>query len=61
VCRLHDDGADHERSRIDERGQQLAARAIDVAIGISGALTLRLLAFVVFSQVPDLATIQVPG
>jgi hypothetical protein len=62
VRRLHHHGADHERRCVDERGQQLASRAIDVAIGIGGgALTFRLLAFIVFSQVRDLATIQVPG
>jgi len=68
---LDDDRAHHERRRVYERGQQLAARAIDIAIGLRVAIalglcrvyrvSLRALPFAVLPQDNDLVTIRLSG
>jgi hypothetical protein len=69
---LHHDGAHDQGRRIDERREQLATRAIDVAIvlsvvafalglrGISRA-SFRAIAFTVLPQDENLSTIRLPG
>jgi len=68
VRRLDDDGAHHERRSIYERGQQLAARTIDIAIRFRIAIalglcrirrvSLRAFAFNVLTQNAALVTIR---
>ncbi len=68
MSRLDDHGAHDERRRVYERGQQLAARAIDITIRFRIAIALSLLgvslpafAFTVLPQTDDLVTIQLAG